>query len=238
MLFRVNMYRQGREKRLETIRRVHRLALFAAVLCVNAVVIGLFVFAIAMSDRGVAAAQTRLSATQEALDKVIEEQGGTTSDEELDLVRVRAERVLWSRVMRAVGRLTPTEMWLPRVRLANSDAVTSGRVAGLKLSGRMTAKSEEQGICILMEFVNGLRSDSYFGKHFLEPKLLRSTWVSEEGERYLEFDVFTPLNTPEAVAAGAEAMPESGWDTVNEADIDIEDGIESGNAEGGSERTS
>ena len=54
MLFRVNMYRQGREKRLEAIRSVHRVAIFAGVLCVNAVVIGLFVFAIAMSDRGIA----------------------------------------------------------------------------------------------------------------------------------------------------------------------------------------
>lgn len=238
MLFKINMYRQGSEKRLEVVRRVHRVAIFAAVLCVNAVVIGLFIFAVLLSDRGIAAAEVRLSATQLALVKVVDEQGGTTTGEELGLVRMRAERVLWSRVMRTVARLTPNQMWLPRVRLAESDAGSGVRVPGLRLSGRMTATSEEEGVRILMEFVNGLRGDPYFRKHFLEPKLVRSTWLSEDGKRYLEFDVFTPLSTPEAIQAGANAIPDAGWNTIDDSSIEIDDTIDLDEAGEGGERTS
>jgi hypothetical protein len=237
VLFRVNMYRQGRERRLEAVRSVHRVAMFAVVLCVNAVVIGLFIFAIALSDRGIAAAESRLTATQQALAKVVSEQGGTTSEEELGLVRLRAERVLWSRVMRSVARLTPNEMWLPRVRMTQSDVGAGARVMGLKLSGRMDASNEEEGVRVLMGFLNGLRADPYFREQFLEPKLLRSTWLTEEGERYLEFDVFTPLNTPEALEAGAAAIPQTGWNTIDEADI-TEDNVDFEDVGEGGERTS
>jgi hypothetical protein len=237
VLFRVNMYRQGREKRLEAVRSVQRVALFAAVLCVNAVVIGLFIFAIAMSDRGIAAAETRLSATEQALDRVVSEQGGSTSEEELEVVRMRAERVLWSRVMRVVARLTPEQMWLPRMRLTEGDVGGGIRVPGLKLSGRMTAASEEEGVNVLMGFLNALRGDEYFRGHFLEPKLLRSTWLSEDGSRYLEFDVFTPLNTPDAVASGGTPIPDTGWNRVDPPGLD-EDDVEYEDSGEVSERTS
>ncbi len=232
------MYRQGREKRLEAIRRVRRVAIFAAILCVNVVVIGLFVLAIAMSDRGIAAAEVRLSATQKALAKVVDEQGGSTTDEELELVRMRAERVLWSRIMRAVARLTPNEMWLPRVMLSENDSGSGVRIQGLRLSGRMTAASEEDGIRILMELVNGLRGEPYFRGHFLEPKLLRSTWLTEEGDKYLEFDVFSPLRTPEAIEAGAAVIPDAGWNTIDDGDIETNDVIDFDDTGEGGERTS
>ena len=238
MQFRVNMYRQGRERRLEAARSVHRVAMFAVILCVNAVVVGLFIFAVTMSERGISSAESRLTATQQALAKAVSEQGGSTSDEELSLVRLRAERVLWSRVLRAVAGFTPKEMWLPRVRLTQSDVGGGTRVAGLKLSGRMDAASEEEGVSILMEFLNGLRGDQYFREHFLEPKLLRSTWLTEDGERYLEFDVFTPLNTPEAVEAGASVIPQTGWNTIDDADIDTEDNVDFEDVGDGGERTS
>jgi hypothetical protein len=236
LLFRVNMYRQGREKRLEAARRVHRAAIFATVLTVNAVVVGLFVFAVLMSDRGIAAAETRLGATQQSLAKVVKEQGGKTSDEDLDLFRKRADRVLWSRVMRMIAGLTPKEMWLPRMRLAETDA-GGVRIDGLRISGRMNASSEEDGMRILMEFVNGLRGDPYFRSHFLEPRLLRSTWLTEDGGRFLEFDIFTALKTPEALQYGGTPIPDSGWQMLDESEIETGE-FEDTQTGAGGERTS
>ena len=89
-----------------------------------------------------------------------------------------------------------------------------------------------------MEFVNGLRSDTYFRGQFMEPRLLRSTWLTEDGDRYLEFDVFTPLKTPEAEASGAAPIPETGWDTIDESHIDDEDSIDFEDVGEASERTS
>ena len=237
MLFRVNMYRQGRERRLEAVRRVHRVAIFAVVLSVNALVIGLFVFAVLMSDRGIAATEMRLTATQRALSKVVEEQGGTTTEEELGLFRQRAERVLWSRVMETIAERTPKEMWLPRIRLAESDIGGGLRIPGLRVSGRVTATSEEEGMRIVMQLVNGLRGDGYFREHFLEPRLIRSTWLSEDGSRFLEFDIFSALKTPEAMQSGGTLIPESGWDVIEEADLEVEE-FDDEQTGGGSERTS
>ncbi|MBD3348543.1 MAG: hypothetical protein GF400_05030 [Candidatus Eisenbacteria bacterium] len=237
MLFRVNMYRQGREKRLEAVRRVHRTAIFAVVLSVNVVVIGLFTFAVLMSDRGIAAAEVRLSATEQALDKVVSDQGGSTTESELGLFRLRAERVLWSRVMETIAGLTPKEMWLPRIRLSESDIGGGLKIQGLRISGRMNASSEEDGMRILMGLVNGLRADAYFREHFLEPRLVRSTWLTEEGKRFLEFDAFTPLKTPEAMQSGASMIPDSGWDTIDDADVETEE-YQDTQTGAGSERTS
>jgi len=236
LLFKVNMYRQGREKRLEAVRRVHRVALFAVVLTINVVVVGLFSFAVLMSDRGIAAAEVRLTATQQSLAKVVEEQGGTTTDEELGLFRQRAQRVLWSRVLKTIASKTPKEMWLPRMRLSESD-VGGLRIDGLRISGRMTASSEEDGMSILMELVNGLRGDEYFRDNFLEPRLLRSTWLTEDGGRYLEFDVFTALKTPESLQYGGTPIPESGWEIIEDADVETGEFDDTQTGEG-SERTS
>lgn len=233
------MYRLGHEKRLAAMRSVHRVAIFATVLCVNAVVVGLFIFAVVMSDNGIAATRMRLGATQQALAKVVDEQGGKTTDDELGLVRIRAERVLWSRVMRAVARLTPKQMWLPRMSLSESDLGGGMRVPGLRLSGRMTAASEEEGMRVLMELVNGLRGDPYFRRHFLEPRLVRSTWLTEDGSKFLEFDVFSPLNTPEALQSGAAAIPEAGWKTtIDEEDVEFEDTMDTEDMGAGGERKS
>jgi hypothetical protein len=226
LLFRINMYRLGRERRLESQRRLQRVASLAAVLSINVVVAGLFVFALVLTGTETAAHETRLKASESAIQKFMEEQGGPVfSDEELNLVRARAAEVKWSIVLRTVARLTPGEIWLPRVRLSEAYmGITNERVMGLRLSGRLRAGQEQEGLTKVMDYVAVLRTDHYFAEHFSEPKLVDSTWLSESGKDYLEFDVFCPLLETSALAGEAQMSSSENADMVEPSEVEPQGG--------------
>lgn len=231
MLFKVNMYRLGREKRLQAQMRIRRFAILATIITINVVVVGLFVFAVVLSGRGIAAKQSRLLATQAAVASLLEQQGGTRSGEELELVRTRASQVRWSVVLGVVARLTPADMWFPRLRL--SEGVLTGarrRAAGLRMSGRLKAGREEEGLSEVMEYVTALREDPSFKRYFVEPKLVDSSWLSQDGTEYLEFDIFCPLAGADAILEGAMILTR---DNPDMRDPDEVDGASEGLEEAG-----
>jgi hypothetical protein len=207
LLFKVNMYRMGHEKRVEAQMRLRRFASVAVLIAVNVVVVGLFVVAVMLSGRGIEATETRLLATQSALANLMEEQGGDRSAEELELVRTRVSQVRWSVVLEVVARLTPRDMWFARLSLAQGTVSGSRRqVYGLKMSGRLTARREQEGLTGVMGFVSALREDPSFKRYFEEPKLTDSSWIDEEGSHWLEFDIFCPLATADAILDGALSL--------------------------------
>jgi hypothetical protein len=225
LLFKVNMYRRGRERRIQSQIRIRRLAVIATLLTVNAVVVGLFIFAVVLSGRGIAARENRLEATQEALASLVEEQGGARSAQELELVRVRASQVRWSVVLGVVARLTPADMWFPRLTLTETSfGGARRRVTGLKMSGKLRAGRKEEGLSKLMDFVGALREDPSFKRYFLEPKLTDSSWLDDDGSTSLEFDIFCPLADANAILEGALALSRGNPDMIDPDDL--EDGSE------------
>ena len=64
MLFKINMYRMGREKRLAAQTRIRRFAAIATLIAVNVVVVGLFVIAVLLSGRGIEAKEPVLCEPQ------------------------------------------------------------------------------------------------------------------------------------------------------------------------------
>jgi len=221
LLFKVNMYRLGREKRREAQMRIRRLATLATIITINIVVVGLFIFAVVLSGRGIAAKESRLAATQTAVASLMEEQGGARSTEELELVRTRASQVRWSVVFGVVARLTPAEMWFPRLRL--TEGVLAGsrrRIPGLRMSGKLKAGKEEEGLSKLMDYVTQLREDPSFKRYFIEPKLMDSSWLNEDGSKFLEFDIFCPIAGADAILEGAMILTRDNPDVIDPADVD------------------
>ena len=201
--------------------RIRRLATLATILTVNTVVIGLFAFAVVLSGRGIAAKQSRLATTQIAVAGLMAEQGAGTSGEELELVRMRASQVRWSVVFGVVARLTPEDMWFPRLRL--TEGVLAGsrrRIPGLRMSGNLKAGREEEGLSKLMDYVTALRDDPTFKRYFVEPKLLDSSWFSENGHEYLEFDIFCPIAGADAILQGAMVLTRDNPDVIDPEEMD------------------
>ncbi len=193
MLFRINMYPAGRERRIEAEVRVKRFASVALVAAVNAALIVLLLVAAGLSAQALTAKQTRLAAAEGAVTAILKEHGGAMTREDLDLVRMRAAQVRWSRILESVARVTPRQVTLSRLKLAEGAPPGSQvRTAGLRITGKLAAGSEQAGLTALMGFLGALRDDEYFGRHFHDPKLIDSTWLREEGANLLEFDVFCP----------------------------------------------
>jgi Tfp pilus assembly protein PilN len=211
VLFRINMYPAGREKRLEAERRIKRLASTAVVAAVGTALIVLFFVAAGLSKQALSAKQTRLAAAERAITEILKQHGGAMTREDLELVRMRTAQVRWSRVLESVARATPHQVWLSRIRLA--EGATPGSqlaTAGLRITGKLKAGSEQAGLAALMGFLGALRDDEYFSLHFHDPKLIDSTWLREEGANILEFDVFCPAEVNLPISQGAEGAASAG----------------------------
>ncbi len=237
MLFRVNMYRLVGEKRLEAQRRVCGTALIAAMTTINVAVAALFVCAVILAGRGIRAQSARLETARAALIGMVAEKGGVgATEEELCLIRIRAAQVRWSDVMRAIARVAPNELWLPRLRFTDSLLPgTITRVPGLRLSGRLTAGREEEGLTELMEFLAALREDPCLREYFSELKLVDSTWLSDEGKGFLEFDIVCLVAVPDVFDGTYQGN--GGWDddeVIEVDDVGDESGWVGGHGEGAS----
>ena len=233
MLFHVNMYRGGHERRRAAWKAMRWTAHVTTVVALNAAVIGLFLCAIVLSDKGIASQRVRLETTQRALAQRIAEDGSAPGVEQLELARTRAAQVRWSSVLQSVARLTPPEMWLPRLRYA--DGYVAGakiRVPGLRLTGQLRAGREEEGLRIVMSFIRTLCQDTSYCRHFIEPRLVDSTWLGGNGAQRLEFDIFCPVAGPEAIEAGLMSeMSDRGPMTGSRAPDITMDGGSAGNTE-------
>lgn len=194
MLFRINMYPAGRERRVEAQRRFRQLAALVAIAGANALIVVMFLVGLALLRETVVARQVRLKTAEQAIGQILNEHGGAMTMEELNLVRTRAAQVRWSAILASVSRVTPPEVSLSRLRL--SEGLRPGardRIAGLRLTGRLKAGSEQAGLSLLMKYLAALREDAFFTRHFLNPRLVDSTWLTEENTNLLEFDIFCPL---------------------------------------------
>jgi hypothetical protein len=206
MLFRINMYPAGRERRVEADARARRFASVTVVVAVNALVVLLFLIGVQVADRAANVRDTRLVAAEGAIAEILKAKGGAITRDDLELVRMRAAQVSWSRVLESLAGATPREVILSRVKLAEAAAPGSQlRTPGLRLTGRLRAGSEEAGLTLLMGFLGRLRDDEYFAKHFHEPKLMDSTWLRDEAGNVLEFDVFCPAEAGVQMTEGAPA---------------------------------
>jgi len=211
VLFRINMYPAGRERRAEAERRVRRFAGLAVVIATNAALVVLFLVSLRLSNQAAAVGETRLRASENAITAILSEQGGAMTREDLELVRMRAAQVRWSRVLQSISEATPSEITLSRIKLA--EGATPGsqmRTPGLRLTGRLKAASEQAGLTALMRFLGSLRDDEYFGRHFHDPKLIDSTWLRDEAGNVLEFDVFCPAEGALQLSEGAGAAEPTG----------------------------
>ncbi len=103
MLFKLNIYRLGEERRLQERNRTRALAVVVLLVGLNFVTMVLYGQALWDTSRGVTAANARLADAQEVLDQVIEE-GGAISEEQIDLLRVRSAQPSWSALL---GRVYP-----------------------------------------------------------------------------------------------------------------------------------
>ena len=237
MLFNVNMYRGGHERRREAWRAMRWTALVTAIVAVNAAVLGLFACAVILSERGIMSQSVRLETTQRALAQRIEKDGSAPNEEQLDLARTRAAQVRWSSVLTSVARLTPEQMWLPRLRYAEGFVAGSKiRVPGLRLTGQLRAGREEEGLRIVMAFISSLCNDRNYRRHFIEPRLVDSTWLSGSGKQRLEFDIFCPVAGPEAIEAGLMTDMDDRGFAMNTDTLDITMEAEGATGTGESDR--
>ncbi len=199
MLFRVNVHRLGKERRIKARQRMRRIIFASAIVGINVVLIGMFVVAVMVQARNVAVASDRLEATERALAKVVIEEGGAATEEEVRLIRKRAMQTRWSEVLTSVATETPADMWFPRIRLAERRGAAGSGSLGLRLTGRIKAGGEEEGLTNLMSFLAAIREDRSFREHFSEARLVDSAWLTEGNDEYLEFEIFCPLTDPDIV---------------------------------------
>lgn len=221
MLFRINVHRLGKERRLRARRRIRQLAFASVVIGLNVVLVGMFVVAVMVQSRNVAVASDRLEATEKALAKVVIEEGGAASEEEVDLIRRRAMQTRWSEVLISIASETPNDMWFPRIRLAERRGSSGSGTFGLRMSGRIKAGGEEEGLTNLMSFLSAIREDGSFREHFSEARLVDSAWLADGSEEYLEFEIFCPLDDPEIVVERRSAGSVAGDDYVTPDEADV-----------------
>jgi Tfp pilus assembly protein PilN len=197
VLFKINMYRLRSERAHQVRRRLRNLALVVLLVGISIVVAGLFLFALGTTNHEIAEKTAKLEA---ATADLREELGGTTralSDEEFNLVRLRAAQVRWSDVMAALSELTLPEMWFTQLRLTEGSLVGAarGRTAGFHMEGRLKSGQQDQSLEKLMQFISAAGEDPAFKRSFAEVTLVKSSWTVTMDNEYLEFEIFCPLKS-------------------------------------------
>jgi hypothetical protein len=186
------MYQRSRMNRFETRRRVGRAAFVSAILSLNVLILGLFVCAIFFADKGLRQNTSRLDAADDALAKHVAE-AGSISEEELDLIRTRAERVKMSEVADAVAAVSLPEIWFTRLKFTGRAGSGSGGTPGLRMEGKLRAGREDESLAMVMEFLNALGREPVFLEHFAQAKLISSEWTGKDNDEGLSFAVLFPL---------------------------------------------
>lgn len=196
MLFKMNMYRLGSERREAERRRIRSMAFLALVVCVNLIVMGLFAQSVFITmESAIAATQTRLHVAQDAMVKMTGN-GRTLSDEQRELLRTRIGRASWSSILNAVASDVPNEMWLTRMTLSERRTAGAARTSGLHLEGVVRAPRRDDSSEIVMDFVQRLREDERFAAHFSDVKLSTMDWSSKT-DTDLEFEILCQMSNGE-----------------------------------------
>ncbi|MBN2566136.1 MAG: hypothetical protein JXB46_10545 [Candidatus Eisenbacteria bacterium] len=195
MLFRINMYRLRTERALEVRRKLRNLALVVLLVGISIVVAGLFLFALWTTNREIAEKTSKLDA---ATAELRQELGGTSralTDEEFNLVRLRAAQIRWSEVMAALSDLALPEMWFTQLRLTEGSLVGAarGRTTGFHMEGRLKSGQQDESLEKLMQFITAAGADPVMTSDFSEVRLVKSSWTTTLDGEYLEFEIFCPL---------------------------------------------
>lgn len=193
MLFRINMYRIGANRRMEAARKVRRLALAVSVVGVNVVLLVLFAQAIFMTNSGIAAVTRRLESGEEALGELTAS-GRALTPPQLGILQDRAERTSWSHALVAVADLlgedaTISRMWLGELRGEGR----RGKKHAFQMRGSINSGREEESVDALMAFVGELREDGYLSASFEDVRLVSMDWVTAASGEVLQFEIACPM---------------------------------------------
>jgi len=199
VVFRINMCHLDEEKRERRRKRAHYVAVVVTVLGVNAVAGGLFVQSLLVTDNALDAAGARVELAEEAMVRVAGE-GVTLSDEQVEVLNRRLQRVTWSSALADIAHLAVPEVWLTRMIVTDGVPAGGGEpVLGLHIYGTLKAGRREEGVDHLMAFVQSIRTEPRFREDFLEAALAAMNWSSDGGGGdEIEFEIFCPLARPDA----------------------------------------
>ena len=203
MLFKLNVYRLGEERRLQERNRTRALAVVVLLVGLNFVTMALYSQALWNTSRGVSAANARLADVQEVLGHIVDE-GGAISEEQIQLLRTRSAQPQWSALMRRIGELTPDNVWYMRVSYAKPALGSAVGDHSLRIYGQVKAKTRDESVNQLMQYVDALRADAELAESFGSATLATMRWTEESDQEYLRglhFEVNLPLLDP-AVGGG------------------------------------
>jgi len=203
VLFELNIYRLGEERRLQERNRTRALAVVVLLVGLNFVTMALYGQALWSTGRGVIAASARLADVQEVLNQVIDE-GGGISEEQVGLLRVRSLQPQWSVLLERIGELTPENVWYMRVSYAKPLLGSAAGDHSLRVYGQVKAKTRDESVNQLMQYVDTLRADAELARSFGSATLATMRWTEESDQDYLRglhFEVNLPLLDP-AVGGG------------------------------------
>lgn len=195
MLFKLNIYRLGEERRLRERNRTRALAVVVLLVGLNVVTMALYAQALWSTNRGLNAANARLSEVQGLMDEVVEE-GGAIREEQVQLLRVRSAQPHWSALMGRIGELTPDNVWYMRVSYARPMMGSAAGDHALRIYGQVRAKDRDASVNELMSYVDSLRADPVLSGAFGSATLATMRWTEESDQEYLRglhFEVDLPI---------------------------------------------
>ncbi len=199
MLFELNIYRLGRERRREAAARVRSLGIIVLVAGVSFAMLLIYSQALWSTGKGLDVAQARLENAERAFEKTIGEGTSLTADE-LFLLKNRAELIPWSGVLRRVGELAPSDTWYMRLSLTEGSVLDETGPAGIfHIFGIVKAKGRDESVTELMAFVDALRADAELKLYFRDAKLATMRWegdVENASMEGLSFEAILPLHGP------------------------------------------
>ncbi len=186
MLFELNIYRLGRERRREAAARARSLGAIVLVAGVSFAMLLIYSQALWSTGKGLDVAQARLKGVERAFVTATEEGAGITADELL-LLKDRAAQVPWSSVLRRVGELVPSDTWYMRLSLVKKSAFDEAGSAGaFHIYGIVKAKGRDESVIELMGFVDALRADAELSQYFGNAKLATMRWEDDVDDTFME----------------------------------------------------
>lgn len=189
------MYRLRSERAMQVRKKLRNLALVVLLVGISVVVAGLFLFAVWMTNQQIADTTERLEQASAEIREDLNGETGALTDEEFNLVRLRAAQIRWSNVMAALSDLALREMWFTQLSLTEGSLVGAarGRTAGFHMEGRLKAGQQDESLDKLMQFISAAQSNDVMRDSFAEVTLVKSTWTTTMDDEYLEFEIFCPL---------------------------------------------
>ncbi len=199
MLFELNIYRLGRERRREAAAHARSLGTIVLLAGVSFATLLIYSQALWSTGKGLEVAQARLQGVERAFEEATEEGAGLTSDELL-LLKDRAQQVPWSGVLRRVGELAPSDTWYMRISLVEGSVLDEAGAAGaFHIFGIVKARGRDESVTELMGFVDALRADPELSRYFRDAKLATMRWENDADNSLMEglsFEAVLPLEGP------------------------------------------